>query len=168
MKFKPGDYEAIHRSPIWREKADFVFAAHIGTNGDKNEWEQLWGKKTGRNTFMLCCIPFFVYDIALGDEVEVDADLVAQRVTKSGGQTTFRVWFVEQDLDRRKGIVRDISKVTSLLEWSSENLLAVSVPSAAEAQMLANFLEECELNRFLQYETGKTLPYSGGVPDQPI
>ena len=35
----------------------------------KNEWEQLWGKEVGPQRCIVCCIPFFVYDVALGDEV---------------------------------------------------------------------------------------------------
>lgn len=38
-------------------------------------------------------VPFFVRDLALGDEVETNADLVLGRVIQPSGHVTFRVWF---------------------------------------------------------------------------
>jgi hypothetical protein len=37
MKYQNGEYEAVHQSPIWRDRANFVFAAHIGCKDGKNE-----------------------------------------------------------------------------------------------------------------------------------
>jgi hypothetical protein len=36
--------------------------------------EQLWARQVGDRRFEICCIPFFVYDMALGDVVETDAN----------------------------------------------------------------------------------------------
>lgn len=155
MKYQAGDYEAIHSSPAWRDRANFVFAAHLGTKDGKNEWEQLWGQKTAPQRFVLCCIPFFVQDIALGDEVETDADFVLQRVVRHSGQVTFRVWFGEQEPATRHGLVREMEAMKVLMEWSSANLLALSAPEA-EAQRLADYLHARENEGLLQYETGRS------------
>lgn len=155
MKHQAGDYEASHLSPMWRDRADFVFAAHVGTKDGKNEWEQLWGQKVGAQRLVLCCIPFFLYDVALGDEVEINSDFVLQRVLRESGQVTFRVWFGGQDTKTRCELVREIEALTPLMEWSSENLLALSVPEA-EAQRLADHLRLRENNGLLQYETGRS------------
>jgi hypothetical protein len=103
----------------------------------------------------LCCIPFFVQDVALGDEVETDGEFVLLRVVRPSGQVTFRVWFGGQDATRRDGLVREIAAMKPLMEWSSENLLALSVP-AAEAQQLADYLQLHENEGLLQYETGRS------------
>lgn len=155
MKYQPGEYEATHQSPIWRDRADFVFAAHLRTKNGKSEWEQLWGQKIGPRRFMLCCIPFFVQDVALGDEVETDADFVLQRVVRQSGHATFRVWFGGTDAVTRQGLVREIEALSSLIEWSSDNLLAISIP-IAEAQRLADHLQLREREGVLQYETGRS------------
>jgi hypothetical protein len=42
--------------------------------GTKVTTEQLWARQVGDRHFELCCIPYFVYDLALGDVVEIDAD----------------------------------------------------------------------------------------------
>lgn len=156
MKYQAGEYEAIHNSPIWRNRANFVFAAHLGTKDGKNEWEQLWGQKTGSQRFILCCIPFFVRDVALGDEVETDADFVLCRVVQPSGQMTFRVWFGGQSTAAREELVREIGEANPLMEWSSENLLALSVPEGVEAQRLADYLHAKEQQGLLQYETGRS------------
>lgn len=155
MKYQEAEYEATHSSPVWRDRSNFVFAAYLGTKDGKNEWEQLWGQKVAPQRFVLCCIPFFVQDVALGDEVETDGDLVLQRVVRPSGQVTFRVWFGGQDATRRDGLVREIEAMKPLMEWSSANLLALSVP-AAEAQQLADYLQLRENEGLLQYETGRS------------
>jgi hypothetical protein len=155
MKYQTGEYEATHRLPIWRDRANFVFASHLGTKDEKNEWEQLWGQRIASNRFILCCIPFFVYDLALGDEIEVDADFIFQRVVRRAGQVTFRVWFGGQDSGKKQELVEEMKAISSLMEWSSENLLALSVPEA-EAQLLADYLQSREQQKLLQYETGQS------------
>ena len=155
MKYQAGEYEAVHESPIWRDRANFVFAAHLGTEDGKNEWEQLWGQKMAPRRFVLCCIPFLVRDVALGDEVETDADFVLQRVVQPAGHVTFRVWFGGQDETTQQELVHEIEEMKPLMEWSSENLLALSVPEA-EAQRLADHLHSREQQSLLHYETGRS------------
>ena len=155
MKYKAGEHVAVHSEPIWRDRANFVFAAYQGTKDGKNEWEQLWGQEIAPQRCVVCCIPFFVHDVALGDEVEIDADFVLQRVVRSSGQVTFRVWFGGQNATTRQELVREIEMMKPLMEWSSENLLALSV-SEADAQGLADHLQLREQRGFLQYETGRS------------
>lgn len=156
MKYKEGDYEASHPSPVWQDRANFVLAAHLGTKGGRNEWEQLWGEELGPNRYILCCIPFFAYDIALGDEVETDRDSILKRVLRRSGQVTFRVWFGDQSAETRRSIASQAESAGALLEWSSENLLALSVLEN-DAKKVANFLHLHEQGGRLQYETGRSL-----------
>lgn len=155
MKYQAGEYEAVHQSPVWRDRANFVFAAHLGTKDGKNEWEQLWGQKTAPQRFVVCCIPFFVQDIALGDEIETDADFVLQQVIQRSDQVTFRVWFGAQDATTRQELAQEIEAMKPLMEWSSENLLALSAPEA-EVQRFADYLHSREQQGLLQYETGRS------------
>jgi len=154
MKYQVGEYEAIHQSPIWKDRANFIFAAHIGVKDGKNEWEQLWGEQVAPNRFILCCIPFFSHNMALGDEIETNADFVFQRVIWQSGQFTFRVWFGSQDIVTRERIVQELKLMGLLMEWSSENLLAISAINDIEAQKIADYLKDKEEKSLLQYETG--------------
>ena len=158
MKRQAGDFVAVHQDPIWRDRANFIFFVPIGTQDGKAEWEQVWGTQTAEQRFVLCCIPFFVYGLALGDEVETDTDFVVQRVVQASGQITFRVWFGSQPAATRHELVREIEAMTPLLEWSSENLLALSARDETEAQKIADYLQAREEQGLLQYENGRARP----------
>lgn len=149
MKYQAGEHVAVHSDPIWRDRANFVFAAHQGTKDGKNEWEQLWGQQVTPQRCVVCCIPFFVHDVALGDEVEIDANFVLLRVVRPSDQVTFRVWFDGQDATTRQNLVSEIEAIKPQMEWSSENLLALSVPET-EAQHLADHLQLRENEGLLQ------------------
>ncbi|MBK3511382.1 DUF4265 domain-containing protein [Pseudomonas sp. MF6747] len=155
MKYQTGEYEAVHKAPVWRDRANFIFVAHLGSKDGSNEWEQLWGQKTAAHRFVLCCIPFFAQDIALGDEVETNVDFVVQRVIQHGGQITFRVWFGANDKTIREVLMLEIETMNPLMEWSSENLLALSLSDGIEAQRMADYLHAREEQGLLKYETGR-------------
>jgi hypothetical protein len=154
--FNLGDYVAVHQNPIWREKSNFIVRAHIGLKDGQNEWEQLWVKKIAGLRFTVCCIPFFVYDLALGDEIETDINHNFLRVVRPSGQATFRVWFGGQDANVRRDMITEIEAMRLSTEWFSENLVALSVQLGVEAQTIANFLCAREQKGLLQYETGCT------------
>ena len=84
---------AVHQAPIWREHADFIITAAL----DKGRWEQLWARQIEPTLFEICCVPFFVYDLALADHVEtapmLEKEYVVTRVVKRSGRQVFRVWF---------------------------------------------------------------------------
>jgi hypothetical protein len=88
---------ATHQDPVWRDRADFLIAADISANSDSAQWEQLWARRINEATFEIFCIPFFVYDLALGDVVSTessgDNEHVVDSVLQPSGRFVFRVWF---------------------------------------------------------------------------
>jgi hypothetical protein len=155
--YQSGDYEAVHKVPVWQDKANFIIATYLGDKNERAEWEQLWVKKLGERRFLICCIPFFAYDLALGDEVETDEKYVIQKVLIPSGHYTFRVWFGDiLDLKVRDHIVQSIDNLKIPTEWSSENLLGVSAPNLDQAEVLANHLSDWHKTYALSYETGRT------------
>lgn len=154
-----GDYEAVHKNPVWRKKTDFIIAADISEEIDKRKWEQLWARQISEFRFEICCIPFFVYDLALGDEVETDENYVIKNVVKASGHSTYRVWFGESsDATICDEVVNQMQQLGCEQEWSSENLLAISAATNELAQSVINFLYERETLNRLIYETGRTKP----------
>lgn len=93
-------------------------------------------------------------DVALGDEIETDADFVLERVARQSGQVTFRVWFGDQSTTTRQELVNEIEALKPFMEWSSANLLALSV-FESESQELADYLHAREQQGLLWYETGR-------------
>ena len=156
MTYQTGDYEAVHQSPAWRGQADFIFSTHIGIRDGRNEWEQMWGKKVAPTRFMVCCIPFFAKDIALGDVVETDSLFTFQKVVKRSGHITFRVWFESTDLELRRSTLRAVVAMEPIFEWSSENFCALSICGDLQSQNLANLLQTYEDQKIVSYDTGRS------------
>lgn len=79
--------EAVHPDPVWRDRSNFVIGARLPEPG---RTEQLWARQLGDRRFELCCIPFFLYDLALGDVVETDDNYDVVRVLKPSGRYVYR------------------------------------------------------------------------------
>jgi hypothetical protein len=157
QSYTPGDYEASHDKPVWGDRANFIVAANISNATERKEWEQLWARQIAERRFEICCIPFFVYDLALGDEVETDGDYVIKHVVKSSGHYTFRVWFGEaNDAACRETVPSATKNLGCELEWSSKNLLAIDAATVTMAEAAADVLAKHQAAGDLTYETGRT------------
>ncbi|MBX3115171.1 MAG: DUF4265 domain-containing protein [Fimbriimonadaceae bacterium] len=139
-----------HQEPIWRDRSDFVIAAKV----DEASYEQLFAKRIEAHTFMICCIPFFVYDLNLGDIVETDDAYFIQRRIENSGRYVFRVMFQSDNSLNRIPIAERLLEIGCLLEQSSENFFAVDAVNQECAQNASNFLFEMEGKGILEYETG--------------
>jgi hypothetical protein len=147
----------VHLSPVWRERADFIIRADIEEKDSPRRFEQLWARQVGERRFEVCCIPFFVYDLALGDEVETDPEYVIRSVVKPSGGYTFRAWFGDSSYAAARDEVVDVLRdLGSELEWYSENLLAIDARDDQQAQRVADFLHERQALGHITYETGRT------------
>lgn len=155
MKYQQGDYVAVHADPVWRARSNFVFRVPIEGERDERHWEQLWWEKLSDTRFVLCCIPFFAHDLSLGDEVVVDENRSIREISKPSGQWTYRVWFGDAAADGREDALERITTEGPIMEWSSVNLLALSVP-AEQSQQLADVLADMEAGGLLRYEAGRT------------
>ena len=149
----------VHENPVWRSEADFIIRAEInpGEIDQKIRWEQLWVMKLATNRYKMCCIPFFLYNLSLGDEVEIeeiDNQYVFKRVVKKSGRYTFRIWFMSND--KKDEIAKTLKDMGCLLEWrfKSGNLLAVDMAKKDHAQEVADYLIQLEEQKILEYETG--------------
>lgn len=150
----------VHESPVWREKADFIIAARIHSARGESKLEQLWARQLDVNRFEICCIPFFVYDLALGDQVKTSLEqedrYVIERVTKRSGRYTFRVWF--NSPAARQALPEIIIRMGCLVEWQTKggHLLAIDAESEALARQVAGVLQQEEDLGHLVFETGRT------------
>jgi hypothetical protein len=146
--------QAVHLEPVWRERSNFVIAAEVPDGGD-TETEQLWARQIDEHRFEICCIPFFVFDIALGDVVETDHNYLVRHVVEPSGRYVFRVWFGES-FHPRDEIGEELKRLGALIEWSSVNLLAVDATDEPHAQEIADILQERQDRGQLLYETGRS------------
>jgi hypothetical protein len=148
--------DLTHDDPVWRDRSDFIIGIELPEDG---VWEQLWARRLTDDTFEICCIPFFAYDLALGDVVQTASangkDYAVQRVTRPSGRFVFRVWLGDSSQPREE-VAAQLRAMGGVVEWSSVNLLAVDAADGNHAQTIADWLHERELAGDLVYETGKT------------
>jgi hypothetical protein len=149
----------VHETPVWRDRADFIIAAQLRDADQPKRWEQLWARRLDDAEFEVCCIPFFLYDLALGDVVATEPaderEYVMSRVVRSSGRFVFRVWFGES-FHPRELVADELTALGALSERSSLNLLAVDAADDSQAQAVAEYLDARERRSELLYETGRT------------
>ena len=151
-----GDHIAVHPDPVWRDRADFLVRARVDDG-----WEQIWSRKLADGAFEVCCIPFFVHDLALGDIVDTESvpgsQYAIKAVREESGHRTYRAWFGDSpNPERTRADVMDfVTQSGCLFEVSSEHMLAIDAP-AGKDQLVADELWRREQAGELVYETGKS------------
>lgn len=152
----------VHREPVWRSRANFMI---VGDTADADDpeptkrWEQLWARKAGENRYELCCIPFFMYNLALGDIVACHQaeghQYVIHEVVEPSGHVTFRIWFGESTVAGiRAEAEQALIDLGAAVEWSSTNLLAVDATDAEHAQKVISYIHPRAQRSELEYERG--------------
>lgn len=140
-----------HSSPVWRESANALIQARLERAGNS---EQLWCEDLGGDLFRVCCIPFFLYNVALGDIVRAPHYLF-ESVESASGRYVFRVLFEEEQYAWRQQTVEELHRSDILTEWYSDGLLAVDAENERAASMAGAFLMECQNRGYLTFETGR-------------
>ena len=82
----PDVQHVAHAEPVWRERANYIIQVSLeGYGMQPGALEQLWTRTQDQQRFEVCCLPFFTYGIALGDEVTwTDGDRQAVVASRSG------------------------------------------------------------------------------------
>lgn len=140
----------IHANPVWRSRANFIVAIKLDEVGFR---EQLWARQVADRRFELCCIPFFAYDLALGDVVETDNCYTIRKVVKPSGRYVFRAWFGEAGGSHAE-VIEALERVGAQTECYSTNLIAIDASGAHQVQLVADLLHCYETQHRLTYETG--------------
>jgi hypothetical protein len=151
----------VHEEPVWRDRANFIVNAELRESDSPKRFEQLWTRQVGDDQFEVCCVPFFLYDIALGDIVRTaprgERRYVVERVIRPSGRYVFRVWLgLGESFVPRETIAEALRELGALTEWSSVNLLAVDAENAEQAQAVADYLDAREKSGELMFETGRS------------
>ncbi|MDF2440377.1 MAG: hypothetical protein JWN98_1361 [Abditibacteriota bacterium] len=148
-----------HPEPVWRDKANYTLIMKIDSEDDVLRHEELWARQMSDEHFQICCIPFFIYDIHLGDVVQIrphNGKNLVQGVLEPSGHHTFRVWFTSFNQAVRSDVLAEVKQLGCLTEWFSDQLLAVDAADDAIAVQVAQMLEERTERGELDYETGRT------------
>lgn len=122
---------AAHSNPVRRPVPSFMLRASLDDIEGEENYEQLWTKRVGDDRFEVSCIPFFVYDLALGDIVRADAGTgyVIQSVEHRSGNGVVRIAVKRrEDVDSVHLRLHDLlGRLEYLHEWFAPGYVAVSV-----------------------------------------
>lgn len=128
---------STHADPVWRDRSNFIINAALPEAG---RFEQLWARQRPDDLLEICCIPFFLYDVALGDVVRTtargDRRYILSEVVSPSRWYVFRVWFGAAS-DPTSVVVDRLRSLGALMEWSSANLLSVDASDQQHAQEIA-------------------------------
>lgn len=104
----------VHSDPVWRERSNFIINAALEEEDAPRRFEQLWTRQLSEDRFEICCIRFFLFDVALGDVVTTASDgerrYVLDRVVEPSGRFVFRVWLAEP-FQPREQIVEHLTRL---------------------------------------------------------
>ena len=101
-------------------------------------------------------MPFFVYELSLGDEVVTDERFIVADVVRSSGRSTLRVWFGDSTgVSTARDLEQRLVALGCLTETSSHNLLAVDAATPAMAARAIDYLQELQHRGELVFEVGK-------------
>jgi hypothetical protein len=122
---------AAHASPIRRPVPSFMLRVSLDEVEGEDNYEQLWTRRLGEDRFEVCCIPFFAYDLALGDVVHADSGTgyVIRSVEERSGNGVVRVAVRHrEDVAAMHLRLHDLlGKLEYLHEWFAPGYVAVSL-----------------------------------------
>lgn len=145
----------LHDAPIWRARSNYIINAAIP---DSEYIEQLYVRNIDGISYEVCCIPFFLYNVSLGDIVTTHVDgpqrYLLDKVIEQSGRYVYRAHFSDENLPNRNRMMDRLRDLGCGYEWHSRSLVAIDSPGSV-AQETANRLMELENLGMLIYETGR-------------
>ncbi|MFN8526229.1 MAG: DUF4265 domain-containing protein [Chloroflexota bacterium] len=156
------DRSFAHAEPAWADQADAVFERPIWSgNGTTGMTESLACASQPDGSLVLCCVPFYTYNLALGDRFRPATYPLSQDevdVVERRGAVTFRVWLrPEATAEDRARIVPGILDGVDAAEWATPDLLAVSVLDT-NAPSLFDRLLDARARGFVLFEVASPRP----------
>jgi hypothetical protein len=125
-------------------------------------WEGLLARRLSKDRARICAVPFWAFDVNLGDEVAIvesqEGAPVAEKVVVDAGNFTFRVVFeppTSEDDARWQELMVDLEPYDCWFDIASQRLVALSSPPQ-HAHAVADYLWQRQERGELEYETGRT------------
>ena len=121
--------------------------------------EVIFANSLGEGRFRVCNIPFYAYNLNLGDivyaSVSADDSLPVYRFTEAGsGNKTMRVYFpVALDNKERLAFMGKMNRLAANVEWANGHLCALSLPTPVVFDTVFDALDKLETGGKLWFET---------------
>ena len=154
----PAQYKWFqHELPVWRDRANYICNADPGRADFPLSREQLWAKKLGDGRFEICCIPYLLFDVGLGDVITLDENGMLSEVVERSGRYVFRILLTGKEISRRT-LFDDIAELGGLQEWHDADFGAIDSANRNSAAKVAQYLWDRSERGELDYETGRRRP----------
>lgn len=135
----------VHDHPVGRSSQNVLTHVDLERFGFTGQKEQLWLRPSEEGDFVVACLPFRVYGLALWDRVQLSAEgSTIVRLLERSGRRVLRVLFLPRpDQDEFKArVTHEVELAGLVCEWSGNRHVAVDVPLGARPDRLFGFLQE--------------------------
>jgi hypothetical protein len=125
-----------HEDPVWRDGESYIAMVDLAPFDLAGMREQIWLREVDGGGYQLCCIPFYIYGLALGDVVTKDPEDTIDHVVSRSGRRVLRVLFSEPrpTQDSRAALRSAITSAGLLSEWNDDRHVAIDVPDMSAMQ----------------------------------
>jgi hypothetical protein len=93
---------ATHEDPAWRDRTNYIVRLDLTPHELPGKWEQIWTRTDDQKSFEICCIPFFLYGVSLGDTLRIDLEHGTYVVGNKSGHRTIRLAFTDDAAAHRE------------------------------------------------------------------
>lgn len=163
IKFTAEKELKTHPHPAWQDRSDYLLQVPIEHEGDNEFFEQLSTRRVGEKRHEVCCIPFFIYDLALGDIVEVHEANSGRAdnftTIEPSGHETYWVWIDDNcpisELERIRG---KLAEHEIEHEGFGFKLLAIDLPLTTSSDILDEIFAESVAKGLLKYNSSRERP----------
>lgn len=142
-----------HPHPVWHDRVNSALMLPMISPETEQCFEQLWTAYSKvENAYQVCCVPFYVYDITLGDWLDLDTTKGNHvRRIRTIGHTTLRIWFYE--VTQMQTMVHKLLDLGCFCEQGTDNqLIGVSVPDEVSLATVSQVLQSEVERGTLSYE----------------
>ncbi|MFD6328406.1 DUF4265 domain-containing protein [Streptomyces niveus] len=157
-----------HDDPVWRPAENgYVALVDLAPFGFEGEQEQVWLRGVGEGEFEVCCVPFRIYGMSLGDKVELSDGRFVSGVVARKGRKVFRVFFADPrpataTLDSRGPLRAAVLAGGFLSEWSGDRHVAIDIPDLSDPSAIFAAIDEEVRNETAYCEWGDSEPFTIG------
>ena len=143
-----------HKHPIWGSRADSKVII------EDEDWQEIIPAKKVKGTsflYEICALPFFAYDLCLGDTVRTDEKGKVLEAVESARRFGFRIFIPSQaPHDTSKNVINELQKHECHIEYNTSEYFGVDVPNELQASHISGILQEAGDKGLLKYETVRT------------
>jgi hypothetical protein len=124
----------VHDEPAVRPDQAYIAMVDLTPFGFPSQMEQIWLRPLGGEKYEVCCLPFRVYGLAIGDVVSLDAEARnVKEIVRHSGNRVFRIFFPPSaPLGRFASAKEDVISVIRdsglQAEWSGDRHVAINIP----------------------------------------